>query len=231
MGMDYRTLAELNAIESPYIIRVGQTLKTAPDVASAVDPIEPQPSAPAERSVVPDKTPEPLLAPVARESSSSPPSHSLSTAKTATPNVPVDEWSWPTEGRVSRAYSEERHKGIDLAGSRGSPVKATAAATWMAPSLPRDAGCVLVELRRRSRKRLGRQQRRQLLLESASKHTRCDCCLNTKRKCGRRRRRLRRCLRAQKLRWSTSTPRSCVSAFARPPHMSPRGRAARPSAL
>ena len=127
LGMDYRTLAELNAIESPYIIRVGQTLKTAPDVASAVDPIEPQPSAPAERSVVPDKTPAPLLAPVARESSSSPPSHSLSTAKTATPNVPVDEWSWPTEGRVSRAYSEERHKGIDLSGSRGSPVKATAA--------------------------------------------------------------------------------------------------------
>jgi lipoprotein NlpD len=28
---------------------------------------------------------------------------------------------------VSRAYSAERHKGIDLVGERGSPVKATAA--------------------------------------------------------------------------------------------------------
>jgi lipoprotein NlpD len=53
--------------------------------------------------------------------------HTLSTAKTPTPNAPVDRWSWPTEGKVSRAYSAERHKGIDLVGERGSPVKATAA--------------------------------------------------------------------------------------------------------
>jgi lipoprotein NlpD len=51
----------------------------------------------------------------------------LSTAKTPTPNAPVDRWSWPAEGKVSRAYSAERHKGIDLAGERGSPVMATAA--------------------------------------------------------------------------------------------------------
>ena len=127
LGMDYRTLAELNAIEPPFIIRVGQTLKTAPDVASTIDPVEPPPSAPTESAVASDKTPAPAVTPVTRESSSGPPSHSLSTAKTATPNVPVDEWSWPTEGPVSRAYSEERHKGIDLSGSRGSPVKATAA--------------------------------------------------------------------------------------------------------
>lgn len=123
LGMDYRTLAELNAIDPPFIIRVGETLKTAPGVASKTDPVVSQRAAPAQGSVVADNEP----APVARESSSAPPSHSLSTAKTVTPNVPVDQWSWPAEGRVSRAYSEERHKGIDLSGTRGSPVKATAA--------------------------------------------------------------------------------------------------------
>ena len=127
LGMDYRTLAELNAIESPFIIRVGQTLKTAPGMASNADPVEPPPLASTQPSVVSGEKPTPALAPVTREQSSGPPSHSLSTAKTATPNVPVDQWSWPAEGRVSRAYSEERHKGIDLSGNRGSPVKATAA--------------------------------------------------------------------------------------------------------
>lgn len=100
LGMDYRTLAELNAIEPPFIIKVGQTLKTAPSVAPNVYPVEPPLSAPTKSSVVSDETPAPAVTPVTRVSSSGPPSHSLSTAKTATPNVPVDEWSWPTEGRV-----------------------------------------------------------------------------------------------------------------------------------
>ena len=62
LGMDYRTLAELNAIEPPFIIRVGQTLKTAPDMASTVDPVEPPPSAPAERSVASHEQPAPAVA-------------------------------------------------------------------------------------------------------------------------------------------------------------------------
>jgi lipoprotein NlpD len=65
--------------------------------------------------------------PAAKKPPPGPPSHTLSTAKTPTPNAPVDRWSWPTEGKVSRAYSAERHKGIDLVGERGSPVMATAA--------------------------------------------------------------------------------------------------------
>ena len=33
LGMDYRTLASLNEIDPPYVIKVGQALKTAPDAA------------------------------------------------------------------------------------------------------------------------------------------------------------------------------------------------------
>ena len=127
LGMDYRTLAELNAIDPPFIIRVGQALKTTPGEAATANRAEPQPVAPAQRPVVADEKYDPAPAPVARESSTAPPSHSLSTAKTPAPNIPIDQWSWPAEGRVSRAYSEERHKGIDLSGTRCSPVTATAA--------------------------------------------------------------------------------------------------------
>ncbi|GIS02197.1 MAG: hypothetical protein CM15mP103_07480 [Gammaproteobacteria bacterium] len=35
LGMDYRTLASLNKIDPPYVIRVGQALKTAPDAELA----------------------------------------------------------------------------------------------------------------------------------------------------------------------------------------------------
>ncbi|GIR82484.1 MAG: hypothetical protein CM15mP84_02320 [Cellvibrionales bacterium] len=46
------------------------------------------------------------------------PFHTLSTAKSAMPSGPVDRWVWPAAGAVSRPFSGERHKGIDLAGQR-----------------------------------------------------------------------------------------------------------------
>ena len=153
LGVDYRTLASLNNIDPPYVIRVGQTLKTAPGAAPAGAPTAPatkgiQASAQqraggtgvqsavkstvestagnrAESATESERTTA-AAKPAATQSKPGQPSHTLSTAKAPTPNAPVDRWSWPTEGKVSRAYSAERHKGIDLVGERGSPVKATA---------------------------------------------------------------------------------------------------------
>lgn len=42
-------------------------------------------------------------------------------------NVPVDRWGWPVKGRVIRSFAQDVHKGIDLAGARGDPVRASAA--------------------------------------------------------------------------------------------------------
>lgn len=154
LGVDFRTLASLNNIDPPYLIKVGQTLKTAPGTAPAGAPTAPatkgiQASAQqraggtgvqsaskstvestagnrAESATESARTTA-AAKPAATQSEPGPPSHTLSTAKTPTPNAPVDRWSWPTEGKVSRAYSAERHKGIDLVGERGSPVMATAA--------------------------------------------------------------------------------------------------------
>ena len=146
LGMDYRTLASLNDIDPPYVIRVGQALKTAPEGVAGSPSVSPeanmaQASAMQRASGTSVKSSagngtaraadsESIAAtakPAATESESGPPSHTLSTARSPTPNAPVDRWSWPAGGKVSRAYSAERHKGIDLVGERGSPVMATAA--------------------------------------------------------------------------------------------------------
>ena len=42
-------------------------------------------------------------------------------------NAPVDRWGWPAKGDITRSYAEDVHKGIDLAGARGDPVRASAA--------------------------------------------------------------------------------------------------------
>ncbi|MGB0623830.1 MAG: peptidoglycan DD-metalloendopeptidase family protein [Luminiphilus sp.] len=146
LGMDYRKLASLNDIDPPYVIRVGQALKTAPEGVAGSPPVSPEANVAqasamqraSETSVTSAAGNGPARAtegesitatakPAATKSEPGPPSHTLSTAKTPTPNAPVDRWSWPADGKVSRAYSAERHKGIDLVGERGSAVMATAA--------------------------------------------------------------------------------------------------------
>jgi lipoprotein NlpD len=136
LGMDYRTFARLNNIDPPYVIRVGQTLRTAPDAALALVPAAPEanPSEGSAMQRVSETNAENAAGnatatakSAAVQSEAGPPSYTLSAAKTPKPNAPVDRWFWPAEGTVSRAYSAERHKGIDLVGERGSPVMATAA--------------------------------------------------------------------------------------------------------
>ena len=138
LGMDYRTLAEINNIEPPYVIRVSQSLKTidtgsealgeAADDTASVTPEQAVAVQP-DRLESPPRQTSPVSAGQQAEAvrpEPGPPSHTLSTAKSATPNGPVDRWVWPTAGAVSRPFSDERHKGIDLSGQRGAPVMATA---------------------------------------------------------------------------------------------------------
>ena len=136
LGMDYRTLASLNNIDPPHVIRVGQSLRTASDTAleSVLTASDTNPSKASATQRVSETTAENAAsnstAPAksaARQSEASPPSQTLPPAQMLTPNAPVDRWFWPAEGTVSRAYSARRHKGIDLVGERGSPVMATAA--------------------------------------------------------------------------------------------------------
>ena len=155
LGMDYRALAALNQIEAPYTIFVGQSLATeAPEVVAQSAP-ESIPESAARSSGIGDaaassstvpQAPPPMSAapkpPAATAPKSTAPKNPPPVAKVAkeptpqakvTPkpvpvaNVPVDRWGWPAKGRISRSYAEDVHKGIDLAGARGDPVRATAA--------------------------------------------------------------------------------------------------------
>jgi len=138
LGMDYRTLAEINNIDPPYVIRVSQSLKTIDAGSGALGEAAEDPTslAPAQSvAVEPDRLGRPPRqtspAPAGQQAEAvrpepGPPSRTLSTAKSAIPSGPVDRWVWPAAGAVSRPFSDERHKGIDLAGQRGAPVMATA---------------------------------------------------------------------------------------------------------
>lgn len=126
LGMDHRTLAEFNDIDPPFVIRVGQSLTTAPSAAQLAVAQQPA-GADTQPTTVSAGTAPPPTDKGREQIASGPPSHALSTAKAAPLNVPVDRWIWPVQGEVGRAFSDERHKGIDLAGERGSPIRATAA--------------------------------------------------------------------------------------------------------
>ena len=134
LGMDYRTLADINNIDPPYVIKVSQVLKTAasPDAPN----LSLQKPLAATRSKVQSAASEPVAksSPSAVASSSATDSQRVQTQTPPRPsppsasmaNVPVDRWSWPADGRVSRSFSKEGHKGIDLSGERGAPVRAVA---------------------------------------------------------------------------------------------------------
>jgi len=111
-GIDYRTLARINGIAAPYTIYPGQTLRLTGDAPPPQPAATSQP-APTASAPVPKPSPPAIAA-------SSPP-------VIETPDAPVSSWRWPTDGKVSRGFSGTVHKGIDIDGRAGDPVRATAA--------------------------------------------------------------------------------------------------------
>ncbi len=107
LGMGASQLAAMNDLSPPYDIFIGQTI---------TNDRQPPPSAvsTAKQSGVAAKTP-PSTGTTASARGSS-----------GAPLGPVARWLWPGEGKVIRSYSTNLHKGVDIAGRRGTPVKASA---------------------------------------------------------------------------------------------------------
>jgi lipoprotein NlpD len=135
-GLNFRQLADMNAIHSPYTIYVGQSLRLAP--AASVPP-SPRPVATARTEPVPTASPVPLPAP-GPVMATSPATTVQTTAAQLTP-VPepvaepepalpavVSRWVWPAKGPLLRGYAPETNgkKGIDIGGSAGQPIMAAA---------------------------------------------------------------------------------------------------------
>ena len=135
LGMDYRALAEINHIDPPYVIHITQVLKTVdpndgtePDTMNESAPIKSGAESSSDTTVAEASSADPPATiqnnppdqPRPRPASVAPP------APVSAPNVPIDRWAWPADGRVSRPFSEELHKGIDVSGERGADIRATA---------------------------------------------------------------------------------------------------------
>jgi len=151
-GRDYRELAKWNHIQSPYTIKPGQELRVLPPVAEKTVAV-PAPAKPSEKNKVAKKadsktsnTSKPVQLPTASvpaPSAPKPPAVSTSRSKPksearnktkAVSEKPQDRvkagtgtWAWPADGKILKRYSEsESGKGLDIGGSRGQPVRATA---------------------------------------------------------------------------------------------------------
>ena len=124
LGIDFRELAARNGIQSPYIIKVGQTLRTA---KPAAHPSTQAPKVAVNASPPPKTTIKTASKQSKVTSVTKPSSKSQVPSDTVNEPQPVSRWRWPSSGKVVRTYSSNRHKGIDIAGKRGDPVEAVAA--------------------------------------------------------------------------------------------------------
>jgi lipoprotein NlpD len=151
-GRDYRELAKWNRIRPPYTILPGQELRVIPPAAEKVTavPAPAKPSAkntetkktdvkpsnsskPGKLAVAPTPTPSvPKPASVSTDSSKT--KNNIRTKTKAEPAKSQDSgkagsgsWAWPADGQILKRYGEsDSGKGLDIGGTRGQSVRATA---------------------------------------------------------------------------------------------------------
>jgi lipoprotein NlpD len=145
-GLDYREVAEKNNIENPSAIQIGQQIKLLPaeDVVSERPRIDSKPYLPPQVMISKKDQPKLIKLPYSEtavaqieknlEGQSQQPIPVVVTPTVETPikesEVASDdglEWGVPTKGKVIGEYSESANrKGIDIAGTKGQPVLASA---------------------------------------------------------------------------------------------------------
>jgi len=140
-GLDYRELARWNGIPEPFTIYLGQELRISrPSRIPPPPRLARAPSAPGEtqrgvegRNRAPVAAPSPGTAPskVAAPSPEVAPSNrrrsgSPAPAPARSEDAPVKAWEWPVRGKVIATFGGPGGKGIDIAGNRGTAVRAAA---------------------------------------------------------------------------------------------------------
>ncbi|MBS1235523.1 MAG: peptidase [Proteobacteria bacterium] len=151
-GRDYRELAKWNRIQPPYTIQPGQALRVIPPAAEKVTTV-PAPAKPSAKNteakktdIKPSNSSKPgklAVAPTPTPSVSKPAGVSADSSKTKidtrtkTKAEPVKSqvsgktgsglWAWPADGQILKRYGEsDSGKGLDIGGTRGQSVRATA---------------------------------------------------------------------------------------------------------
>ena len=142
-GLDWRDIARWNNISSPYVIYPDQMLRVteapprrtvtttgtgpAPSVSerSSERAIQTTPSQPAATQASTTPAPKPTTSTPKPAGPTTQPSASKSGASTADPS----RWLWPTDGRLLSTFKagDPSRNGIELAGSEGQAIRASAA--------------------------------------------------------------------------------------------------------
>lgn len=119
-GNDFRDLAQRNNIQAPYALNVGQTLQVGNASGTPITGGNAITQADAAEQGV-------VIKP-AQNSTVAVASTTEPTVSSTSTSTPISTWRWPTEGKVIETFgaSEGGNKGIDIAGSKGQAIIATA---------------------------------------------------------------------------------------------------------
>lgn len=125
-GLDYRDLAQWNAVAEPFTIFPGQRLRVTRPAAMPAT-VAPAPAPQLARARAQASAPRP--APAAPEPSTPVPrarTHAPAGDVAANDDRTIDAWSWPTRGPILGSFGKDGGKGIDIGGSRGAAIAAAA---------------------------------------------------------------------------------------------------------
>ena len=146
-GMDYKEVARINGIRSPYTIYIGQKLRFKSTRTSSYQT--------SSRTTASSQVkPKPAAPPVKSTTSSS---NSTTRAKSAVPSKVTEsfvgnqslQWRWPTQGNVISTFSSSSpgRKGIDIAGRAGQSIVAAASGkvVYSGNGLPRYGNLLIIK--------------------------------------------------------------------------------------
>ena len=128
-GQSHKDIARWNSLENPNRIEVGQVLRVAPPVADSVAVTKAVSSGTVTATPIAAGSAKPASAPASTPSTANPSPAPVVTASSAAAPASADEeigWIWPTNGAVLAGFDEAKNKGLDIGGSAGEPILASA---------------------------------------------------------------------------------------------------------
>jgi lipoprotein NlpD len=128
-GQSHKDIARWNSLENPNRIEVGQVLRVVPPVADSVALTKAVASGTATATPIAAGSAKPASAPASVAATPNPSPAPVVTAPTAAATASAEDeigWIWPSNGAVLAGFDEVKNKGLDIGGSAGDAVLASA---------------------------------------------------------------------------------------------------------